>query len=74
MGNDSSLLPPPDELAAGEKTILHISEETDDDLLTSTPQTHTTEDLFTIIHRFAHAAHMSLALFLFLSLALSASL
>lgn len=44
-----------DESAANEKTVLHIAEETDDDLLASTPApaTHTTEDLFTIIHRFA---------------------
>ncbi|CAJ1085835.1 NHS-like protein 2 isoform X1 [Xyrichtys novacula] len=40
-----------DDSAANEKTVLHISEETDDDLLASTPATHTTEDLFTIIHR-----------------------
>ncbi|XP_037615630.1 NHS-like protein 2 isoform X2 [Sebastes umbrosus] len=40
-----------DDSAANEKTILHIAEETDDDLLASTPSTHTTEDLFTIIHR-----------------------
>lgn len=40
-----------DDSAAGEKTVLHIAEETDDDLLASTPTTHTTEDLFTIIHR-----------------------
>ncbi|XP_019208735.1 NHS-like protein 2 isoform X2 [Oreochromis niloticus] len=40
-----------DEPAACEKTVLHIEEETDDDLLASTPTTHTTEDLFTIIHR-----------------------
>uniref|UniRef100_A0A087XML4 NHS-like 2 n=1 Tax=Poecilia formosa TaxID=48698 RepID=A0A087XML4_POEFO len=40
-----------DDLAADEKTALHIAEETEDDLLTSTPTTHTTEDLFTIIHR-----------------------
>nr|XP_046236577.1 NHS-like protein 2 isoform X2 [Scatophagus argus] len=39
------------DLAASEKTVLHIAEETDDDLLASTPATHTTEDLFTIIHR-----------------------
>lgn len=57
-----------DDLAVGEKTVLHISEETDDDLLTSTPHTHTTEDLFTIIHRFAHVAHISLSLFVSLSL------
>lgn len=44
-----------DEPAASEKTVLHIEEETDDDLLASTPTTHTTEDLFTIIHRFEHA-------------------
>ncbi|XP_074555217.1 NHS-like protein 2 isoform X2 [Halichoeres trimaculatus] len=37
--------------AANERTVLHISEETDDDLMASTPSTHTTEDLFTIIHR-----------------------
>ncbi|KAM6960086.1 NHS-like protein 2 isoform 2-T2 [Tautogolabrus adspersus] len=36
---------------ANEKTVLHIAEETDDVLLASTPATHTTEDLFTIIHR-----------------------
>ncbi|XP_029944383.1 NHS-like protein 2 isoform X2 [Salarias fasciatus] len=36
---------------ANEKTVLHIAEETDDDLLANTPTTHTTEDLFTIIHR-----------------------
>lgn len=55
------MIPPScsDDLAVGEKTVLHISEETDDDLLTSTPQTHTTEDLFTIIHRFAQDAHVS---------------
>ncbi|XP_069570931.1 NHS-like protein 2 isoform X1 [Brachyistius frenatus] len=40
-----------DDSAANEKTVLHISEETDDDVLASTPTTHTTEDLFTIIHR-----------------------
>ncbi|XP_030286611.1 NHS-like protein 2 isoform X1 [Sparus aurata] len=40
-----------DDSAASEKTVLHIAEETDDDLLASTPATHTTEDLFTIIHR-----------------------
>ncbi|TSL41018.1 NHS-like protein 2 [Bagarius yarrelli] len=34
-----------------DKTELHITEETDDDVLTHTPTTHTTEDLFTIIHR-----------------------
>ncbi|XP_034424976.1 NHS-like protein 2 isoform X3 [Hippoglossus hippoglossus] len=33
-----------------EKTVLHIAEEADDDL-PATPTTHTTEDLFTIIHR-----------------------
>lgn len=43
-----------DDSTANEKTVLHIAEETDDDLLASTPATHTTEDLFTIIHRFAH--------------------
>lgn len=46
-------LPRSDDSAASEKTVLHIAEETDDDLLASTPATHTTEDLFTIIHRFA---------------------
>ncbi|KAM9425392.1 NHS-like protein 2 [Pholidichthys leucotaenia] len=40
-----------DDSTANEKMILHITEETDDDLLASTPTTHTTEDLFTIIHR-----------------------
>ncbi|XP_056884058.1 NHS-like protein 2 isoform X2 [Takifugu flavidus] len=50
-GKMSSTIFGEDDLAVGEKTELHISEETDDDLLTSTPQTHTTEDLFTIIHR-----------------------
>ncbi|XP_034712925.1 NHS-like protein 2 isoform X2 [Etheostoma cragini] len=39
------------DLEANEKTVLHIAEETDDVLSTSTPTTHTTEDLFTIIHR-----------------------
>ncbi|XP_026792058.1 NHS-like protein 2 isoform X2 [Pangasianodon hypophthalmus] len=34
-----------------DKTELHITEETDDDVLVHTPTTHTTEDLFTIIHR-----------------------
>lgn len=69
------MIPPScsDDLAVGEKTVLHISEETDDDLLTSTPQTHTTEDLFTIIHRFAHDAHVSQSL-LFLSVSLIQSL
>ncbi|KAM6909130.1 NHS-like protein 2 isoform 2-T2 [Xenentodon cancila] len=43
MGSDDS--------PANEKTVLHIAEETDDDLLVCTPTTHTTEDLFTIIHR-----------------------
>ncbi|XP_026208850.1 NHS-like protein 2 isoform X2 [Anabas testudineus] len=42
MGTDDS---------ANENTVLHIAEETDDDLLANTPTTHTTEDLFTIIHR-----------------------
>lgn len=35
-----------------DKTELHITEETDDDVPVHTPTTHTTEDLFTIIHRF----------------------
>lgn len=43
-----------DDSPANDKTVLHIAEETDDDVLASTPATHTTEDLFTIIHRFAH--------------------
>lgn len=34
-----------------DKTELHITEETDDDVPVHTPTTHTTEDLFTIIHR-----------------------
>uniref|UniRef100_A0A8C6TQW0 NHS-like 2 n=1 Tax=Neogobius melanostomus TaxID=47308 RepID=A0A8C6TQW0_9GOBI len=38
-------------LRSGEKTVLHIAEEADDDVLTSTASSHTTEDLFTIIHR-----------------------
>lgn len=36
--------------AVSEKTSFHVAEETDDDLM-KTPPTHTTEDLFTIIHR-----------------------
>ncbi|XP_067379394.1 NHS-like protein 2 isoform X2 [Channa argus] len=40
-----------DDSAANENAVLHIAEETDDDLLANTPTTHTTEDLFTIIHR-----------------------
>ncbi|XP_047192169.1 NHS-like protein 2 isoform X3 [Scophthalmus maximus] len=36
---------------SNEGTVLHIAEETDDDVTASTPTTHTTEDLFTIIHR-----------------------
>uniref|UniRef100_A0A1A8D0M9 NHS-like 2 n=1 Tax=Nothobranchius kadleci TaxID=1051664 RepID=A0A1A8D0M9_NOTKA len=40
-----------DDSTTDEKAVLHITEETDDDLLTSTSTTHTTEDLFTIIHR-----------------------
>ncbi|CAL8326430.1 unnamed protein product [Lota lota] len=36
---------------ANERTELHITEETDDGVLAHTPTTHTTEDLFTIIHR-----------------------
>ncbi|XP_030635075.1 NHS-like protein 2 [Chanos chanos] len=34
-----------------DKTELHISEETDDDVFVHMPAPHTTEDLFTIIHR-----------------------
>ncbi|XP_068612091.1 NHS-like protein 2 [Brachionichthys hirsutus] len=41
----------PDDLTANEKTELHITEETEDDSSASTSATHTTEDLFTIIHR-----------------------
>ncbi|XP_041925030.1 NHS-like protein 2 isoform X2 [Alosa sapidissima] len=37
--------------SVGDKNELHITEETEDDVLTPTPTTHTTEDLFTIIHR-----------------------
>ncbi|XP_037544304.1 NHS-like protein 2 [Nematolebias whitei] len=40
-----------DESAQDEKSVLHIAEETEDNLLASTTTTHTTEDLFTIIHR-----------------------
>uniref|UniRef100_A0A3Q2QXJ3 NHS-like 2 n=1 Tax=Fundulus heteroclitus TaxID=8078 RepID=A0A3Q2QXJ3_FUNHE len=40
-----------DDSAADEKAALHIAEETEDDLLANTGTTHTTEDLFTIIHR-----------------------
>ncbi|KAM8880627.1 NHS-like protein 2 isoform 1-T1 [Synchiropus picturatus] len=40
-----------DDSTTSEPTVLHIAEETDDDLLNNTPTTHTTEDLFTIIHR-----------------------
>ncbi|XP_076027740.1 NHS-like protein 2 [Genypterus blacodes] len=36
--------------ASNDRTVLHIAEETDD-LLANTSTTHTTEDLFTIIHR-----------------------
>lgn len=42
---------PLEENIVKEKTELHITEETDDDVLVHTPTTHTTEDLFTIIHR-----------------------
>ncbi|KAK7176056.1 hypothetical protein R3I93_000348 [Phoxinus phoxinus] len=37
--------------SAVDKTELHITEETDDDVSGHTSTTHTTEDLFTIIHR-----------------------
>ncbi|XP_037335715.2 NHS-like protein 2 isoform X2 [Pungitius pungitius] len=37
--------------AVNEKTVLHIAEETDDPVTAGSPSTHTTEDLFTIIHR-----------------------
>nr|XP_043878258.1 NHS-like protein 2 isoform X2 [Solea senegalensis] len=37
--------------SVGERAVLHIAEETDDDVLAGTLTTHTTEDLFTIIHR-----------------------
>ncbi|KAM9834546.1 NHS-like protein 2 isoform 1-T1 [Syngnathus typhle] len=36
---------------ADDKTVLHIVEETDEDFVAGAPPTHTTEDLFTIIHR-----------------------
>uniref|UniRef100_A0AAQ4Q3P7 NHS-like 2 n=1 Tax=Gasterosteus aculeatus aculeatus TaxID=481459 RepID=A0AAQ4Q3P7_GASAC len=42
---------PPDDSAFNEKTILHIAEETDEAASAGSPSTHTTEDLFTIIHR-----------------------
>ncbi|XP_077355761.1 NHS-like protein 2 isoform X1 [Festucalex cinctus] len=53
---DSSLAEPEGKSAttgtgADDKTVLHIVEETDEDFLAGTPATHTTEDLFTIIHR-----------------------
>uniref|UniRef100_A0A8C1YAG4 NHS-like 2 n=1 Tax=Cyprinus carpio TaxID=7962 RepID=A0A8C1YAG4_CYPCA len=37
--------------SAADKTELHITEETDDDVFVHTATAHTTEDLFTIIHR-----------------------
>uniref|UniRef100_A0A3P9LAL1 NHS-like 2 n=1 Tax=Oryzias latipes TaxID=8090 RepID=A0A3P9LAL1_ORYLA len=37
--------------AVSEKTSFHVAEETDDDMMMRTPPSHTTEDLFTIIHR-----------------------
>ncbi|XP_077962219.1 NHS-like protein 2 isoform X3 [Gasterosteus aculeatus] len=40
-----------DDSAFNEKTILHIAEETDEAASAGSPSTHTTEDLFTIIHR-----------------------
>lgn len=40
-----------DDSTLGEKMMLHIAEETDDDIVMSAASTHTTEDLFTIIHR-----------------------
>ncbi|KAM8899028.1 NHS-like protein 2 isoform 2-T2 [Spinachia spinachia] len=40
-----------DDSALNEKTVLHIAEETDDAAPAGSPSTHTTEDLFTIIHR-----------------------
>uniref|UniRef100_A0A8B9J9M4 NHS like 2 n=1 Tax=Astyanax mexicanus TaxID=7994 RepID=A0A8B9J9M4_ASTMX len=55
--NDSALAAdgvtesPVDNNSTNDKTELHISEETDDDVFVQTPTTHTTEDLFTIIHR-----------------------
>lgn len=50
-----------DDSAFNEKTILHIAEETDEAASAGSPSTHTTEDLFTIIHRFecAHVTHRS---------------
>ncbi|XP_009301725.1 NHS-like protein 2 isoform X2 [Danio rerio] len=38
-------------ISAVDKTELHITEETEDEVFVNTPTTHTTEDLFTIIHR-----------------------
>lgn len=43
---------------ASDKMELHICEETDDDVLVQTPTTHTTEDLFTIIHRSLQLLHL----------------
>ncbi|XP_037832468.1 NHS-like protein 2 isoform X2 [Kryptolebias marmoratus] len=40
-----------DDSGGDEKSVLHIADETEDDLLAGTITTHTTEDLFTIIHR-----------------------
>ncbi|XP_076843623.1 NHS-like protein 2 isoform X4 [Brachyhypopomus gauderio] len=40
-----------DNSSVSDKTELHITEEADDDVFVHTPTTHTTEDLFTIIHR-----------------------
>ncbi|XP_026864512.2 NHS-like protein 2 isoform X3 [Electrophorus electricus] len=37
--------------SVSDRTELHITEETDDDVFVHTSTTHTTEDLFTIIHR-----------------------
>lgn len=51
-----------DDSVANENMVLHMAEERDDDLV-NTSATHTTEDLFTIIHRYEYAhtfaAHVS---------------
>ncbi|XP_061769459.1 NHS-like protein 2 isoform X1 [Nerophis ophidion] len=40
-----------DDSVSCDRTVLHIVEETDEDFPASAPAAHTTEDLFTIIHR-----------------------
>lgn len=37
--------------SSSDKNELHITEETEDDVFAHTATPHTTEDLFTIIHR-----------------------